>query len=52
MAKFNVGYPTRSGDTEKDIQNMYDFLCEMSDRLSYILNGLPEQTENTQETTE
>ena len=38
MAKFNVGYPQRTGDIEKDMQNIYDFVCELSDRLAFILN--------------
>lgn len=49
MTKFNVGYPTRTGNAEKDLANLYNFICELSDRLSYILNRLPDATENTEE---
>ena len=49
MAKFNVGYPTRTGDAEKDLLNLYNYICELSDRLSYILNSLPDGTD-TEET--
>lgn len=49
MAKFNIGYPTRTGDDKKDLENIFDFVCEMADRLSYILNSLPEHKEEDSE---
>ncbi len=49
MPKFNIGYPTRTGDDKKDLQNLFDFVMEMADRISYILNGLPETKEDTTE---
>ncbi len=38
MANLNMGYPKRSGDTEKDLLYMYNYLCEMSDKLNYLFN--------------
>ena len=49
MAKFNMGYPARTGDTQKDLENLYDFVCELSDRLSFTLNNL-EKTKETEST--
>ena len=40
MAKFNIGYPNLTGDTEKDVEILYDFICEMVDRLSYTFNAV------------
>ena len=40
MAKFNMGYPNMTGDAEKDIEILYDFICEMVDRLSYAFNAM------------
>lgn len=50
MGKFNMGYPAKTGDAQKDLENLYDYVCELSDRLSYILNNLTktEETESTE----
>lgn len=44
MSDFNMGYPKKTGDTEADYIYLYNFVCEMSDRLSYLF------AQNTQET--
>jgi hypothetical protein len=45
-----MGYPARTGDPQKDLENLYDFVCELSDRLSFALNN--EQVVNETEETE
>lgn len=52
MVKFNLGYPKKTGNSEEDFNYMYNFICEMSDRLTYLFNCMDtqkEQTENTEE---
>lgn len=39
MARFEMGYPELTGDAETDIANLYDFACEMVDRLSYAFRA-------------
>ena len=38
MPQFNMGYPKRTGNAEEDLAQMYNFLCELSDRLTYQFN--------------
>ncbi len=40
MPNLNMGYPKRTGNAEQDLMYMYNFLCEMSDRLDYVLGIL------------
>ena len=35
MPEFIMGYPKRTGNTEQDLNELYSFVCEMSDRLRY-----------------
>ena len=36
---FDMGYPQRTGDKDKDMDNLYDFVCELSDRLRFEFKG-------------
>ena len=50
MAEFNMGYPKRCGDDSQDLKNLYNFVCEMSDRLADSFRVI-EQTNNKSNTT-
>lgn len=51
MAEFNMGYPKQTGNTEADYIYLYNFVCEMSDRLSYLFaQNVQKMEQNTQET--
>lgn len=40
MAEFNMGYPKRTGDDSQDLKNLYNFVCELSDRLAYSFRAI------------
>lgn len=48
MAEFNMGYPKKTGDSEMDYTYLYNFVCEMSDRLTYQFSLL-KKSGNTQD---
>lgn len=50
MAEFNMGYPKRCGDDSQDLKNLYNFVCEMSDRLAYSFRAI-EQAKNNKSNT-
>lgn len=49
MADFNMGYPKRTGDDPQDIKNLYNFVCEMSDRLAYLFRILQKNMPDKEE---
>ena len=36
---FDIGYPKKTGDKEKDMEFLYSFVCELSDRLRFQFKG-------------
>ena len=50
MPIFDVGYPKRTGDSEQDLINLYNFACELSDRLRYIFGQIEAPKSNEQQT--
>ena len=39
-----MGYPNLTGDAEKDVEILYEFICEMVDRLSYTFDAMERLT--------
>ena len=52
MAVFDAGYPKRTGDDKEDITNIYNFCCELSDRLRYVFGLFEDSSEASGSTSE
>ncbi len=37
---YDFGYPKRSGNDKEDMEEMYNFVCELSDRLKYLFSQI------------
>lgn len=42
MPNFTAGYPERSGNREKDIENLIDWAVSLIDELQFVLANLDE----------
>lgn len=47
-----MGYPKRTGDDSQDLKNLFNFVCEMSDRLAYSFRALEQVKTKSAEKTE
>ena len=45
---FDIGYPKRTGDKDKDLEYLYNFVCELSDRLKFEFKAPTEDAQKTQ----